>query len=168
MPTNVVVLIKNDHRELERLFEELASARGDRATVLRELSDLLVAHSHAEEQEVYPELVAAEPGEAADVHHGREEHQEATQLLAKLLHADPGSRQFDRLLDELREAVQHHIDEEEEDILSDLEDALTEDELARLGERFAEVRQEELDAGCGDPEKVAAEAARIGDVDAHA
>jgi hypothetical protein len=107
MPADVVDLIMQDHREVERLFDELKENPEKRPNLLPVLTTLLTAHSRAEEAEVYP-VAAAEAGEKEEVSHSQQEHIEADQLLAKLARTDPTSAAFDKALQNLIDAVSHH------------------------------------------------------------
>src|SRR5687768_14926742 len=77
MTTDVVSLIKKDHRELEELFARVVAGDGDRQRMLDEITARLEAHSRAEELEVYPVLALADPDEEEDVEHAHHEHHEA-------------------------------------------------------------------------------------------
>jgi Hemerythrin HHE cation binding domain len=88
MAEDVVELIMNDHREVERLFEELKNSPEKRPNLLPVLTTLLTAHSRAEEAEMYP-VARDEAGETEEVAHSQEEH-----LVARLAGAVlPGIRQ---------------------------------------------------------------------------
>lgn len=140
---NVVDLITNDHREVERLFDVLKREPDKRALNLPVLASLLVAHSRAEEAEVYP-VAAREAGAGDEVEHSQEEHAEAEQLLEQLQAADPNSSQFDRLLKKLTDAVTHHVEEEESEVLPAMRKGLPEQRLAELATAFAGARKEHL------------------------
>lgn len=143
MPQDVVDLILNDHREVERLFAQLKDEPATRATVVPVLTTLLTAHSRAEEAEVYP--AAREEADAADVvEHSQEEHLLADQVLTRLAAADPTSSEFETVLDELVEAVTHHIEEEESTVLPRLRAGLHAARLTSLGEAFLASREEHL------------------------
>jgi len=90
MAADVVDLIMQDHREVERLFDELKDSPEKRPNLLPVLTTLLTAHSRAEEAEVYP-VAAEEAGEKDEVSQSQQEHIEADQLLAKLAETDPTS-----------------------------------------------------------------------------
>ncbi|TDD71043.1 hypothetical protein E1262_07930 [Jiangella aurantiaca] len=77
---DVVDLIEKDHREIERLFELLRTDPGQRDLAVTEVMALLVAHSRAEEAEVYP-VARDEAGETEEVAHSQEEHAEAEAFL---------------------------------------------------------------------------------------
>jgi hemerythrin superfamily protein len=140
--SDVVDLIMQDHRELERMFEELRSDPAKREALLPVMSTLLFAHSRAEESEVYPEARAA--GGEDDIEHSQKEHLEADQLAERLSGLDPESAEFAEVLEELVDAVKHHLEEEEETVLPHMRERMSEDQLATLGERFLAVRREHL------------------------
>jgi len=143
MAGDVVELIMNDHREVERLFSELANAPQKRPNLLPVLTTLLTAHSRAEEAEVYPAAVA-EADEAEEVAHSQEEHIEADELLAKLAATDPESPEFDGVLRELVDAVTHHVEEEETKVLPGMRQRLSGERRRELGEAFANSREKHL------------------------
>jgi hemerythrin superfamily protein len=67
-----------DHREVERLFDELKDNPEKRPNLVPVLTTLLSAHSRAEESAVYP-AAAEEADQADDVAHNQQEHIEADQ-----------------------------------------------------------------------------------------
>lgn len=143
MTTNDVVdLILNDHRELERLFDTLLNDPGQRVTLVPVMTTLLTAHSRAEESEVYP--AAREAGGEEDVEHSQKEHLEADQLAAKVAAADPDSPGFATALQELIDAVKHHVEEEESTVLPGIRQRIDEARRAELGAAFLAAREEHL------------------------
>jgi hemerythrin superfamily protein len=143
MAADVVDLIIQDHREVERLFDQLRDSPEKRPNLVPVLTTLLIAHSRAEEAEVYP-VAAAEAGEADDVAHSQEEHLKAEQLLEQLSGADPESSAFDKVLKDLVDAVTHHVEEEESKVLPGMRDRLNESRLAELGGAFTATRKRHL------------------------
>lgn len=140
--TDVVDLIMQDHRELQRMFEELQSDPSKRKALAPVMSTLLFAHSRAEESEVYPGARAA--GGEDDVEHSQEEHLVADQLAERLTGLDPESDEFGTVLEELVHAVTHHLEEEEESVLPHMRERMTADQLDDLGEKFLAARAEHL------------------------
>lgn len=139
----VADLIRADHREMERLFSELKSPQR-RALTAPTIVALLAAHSRAEESEVYPAV--REDGSADEVAHSQKEHIEADRLAARLADTDLDSDTFQAVLHKLLDAVSHHIEEEESDVLPAL-DKLPEQTQKRLASAFLRVRAEHLMAG---------------------
>jgi hemerythrin superfamily protein len=140
---NVVDLIMADHREVESLFERMKSDPDQRPMLVPVVSALLIAHSRAEEAEVYP-VARDEAGREDDVAHSQEEHAEAEQILERLTAADHGSDEFDDLLEELIDAVTHHVEEEESSVLPGMRDGLSAERLEQLGEAFVAARAEHM------------------------
>jgi hemerythrin superfamily protein len=152
MPADVVDLIMQDHREVERLFDELKDSPEKRPNLLPVLTTLLTAHSRAEEAEVYP-VAATEAGEKEEVSHSQQEHIEADQLLAKLAQTDPTSAEFDTVLQNLIDAVSHHVEEEETKVLPGMRSNLSDERRAELGEAFVASRKQHLGEQPGDMTK---------------
>ncbi|WP_189529240.1 hemerythrin domain-containing protein [Streptomyces roseolilacinus] len=143
MADDVITMIKTDHRELERLFEMMKKERSSRPLALPLAVAMLEAHSRAEEECVYPAL-AEEAGEKDEVRHATEEHHEAEHLGKHLLELDWESAEFDRELEKWVDAVRHHVQEEEEELLPVLSRTFDAERLQRLGLEFAGQRSEEL------------------------
>jgi hypothetical protein len=143
MARTVVELIMNDHREVERLFERMKADPSQRPMLVPVVTTLLVAHSRAEEAEVYP-VARDEAGIADDVAHSQEEHAEAEELLEKLKGLDHESEEFHSTLDDLIEAVTHHVEEEESTVLPGMRDNLSDDRLQELADAFVAARAEHM------------------------
>lgn len=142
---DVISLITTDHREMEKLFSRLEKNRSGRPELLHQVAAMLTAHSRAEEERVYP-AIARDAGESEEVRHGAEEHHEAASLLDVLARTDPDSADFDEKLHELIDAVKHHIQEEETEILPALRSSVSGKRLNELGRAFDERRRQELSA----------------------
>jgi hemerythrin superfamily protein len=140
---DVVDLITQDHREVERLFDELETHPDKRPLLTPVLGAVLTAHSRAEEAEVYP-VAKDEAGEVEEIEHSREEHAEAEQLPARLSEADPTSPAYDEVPTKLVDAVTHHVLEEETKVLPGMRQRLSEERRAELGRAFATSRGEHL------------------------
>ncbi|MGY2873428.1 hemerythrin-like domain-containing protein [Marmoricola sp. URHA0025 HA25] len=142
MDSNVVDLIMNDHRELEQIFDQLMAQPDKRANLVPVMITLLTAHSRAEESEVYP--AAADAGGSHDVQHSQKEHLEADRLAAKVADTDYDSPEFPQALQELIDAVKHHVDEEESTVLPGMRQHLDPARLDELGQAFLRSRAEHL------------------------
>jgi hemerythrin superfamily protein len=143
MADDVVDLIMQDHREVEKLFDRMKAEPDQRPMLVPVVSALLIAHSRAEETEVYP-VARNEAGIADEVEHSQEEHAEAEQLLQRLKTLDHNSADFQSTLEELMDAVTHHVEEEESSVLPKMRENLSEDRLTELKDAFIEVRAEHM------------------------
>jgi hemerythrin superfamily protein len=151
---DVVDLIMSDHREVERLFEILKTRPDQRVTTLPVLSALLIAHSRAEESEVYP-VARDEAGAGDEVAHSQEEHVEAEQLLEQLQATDPEAPEFEKALQQVVDAVTHHVEEEESKVLPAMRTGLQDARREELGQAFAASRAEHLGEMPGEANKEA-------------
>jgi len=140
---DVVQLIMDDHREVERLFQALRTQKDDRPLLLPQLTSLLIAHSRAEESEVYP-AARDEAGETDEVAHSQEEHAEADAMLEEIAALDPGTEAFEQKLEELIEAVTHHVEEEETKVLPGMRERLSAERRDELAQAFSEARTQHL------------------------
>jgi hypothetical protein len=148
---DVVEIILADHRWFEEALRELRDVRSDREAVLADLATVLIAHAEAEESKVYPALRKKDAIDAEEVEHSEHEHDEGNQALLELMEvADTGSETFSDKLHELSEALSHHLDEEERDVLNPARTDVSEEVRRKLGDAFAEERARLIDSGCGD------------------
>ena len=136
---DVIELLNNDHREVEQLFTEYESTRD--YEVAMQICDELLMHATCEEEIVYPPL------ERIDVQLEREaeqEHLEAEQLIDQIQALEPGDSQFPALMTKLKEAVMHHVEEEETEAWPKMRERYG-DKLDELGTMVMR-RKEELKA----------------------
>lgn len=119
MASDVVALIKDDHRRMEQLFARLKAGDGARRSLVAKVEGRLSAHARAEESEVYPSI-AKKAGEQNEVEHGTHEHFEAEHHLRKVINLID-SPHFDQALEEFVAAVDHHVQEEESELLPALQ-----------------------------------------------
>jgi hemerythrin-like domain-containing protein len=140
----VVTLIKEDHRKLEAVFKQLESEPEDVRALLEQVAELLIPHSKAEEQVVYPAITSTAPDEREDVQDGIAEHHHVEEVLAQLLSGDPEAPGADGLIAAMIGEVRHHVEEEEEDILPKFVDAASNQQLSELGDRFTAAKEKAL------------------------
>lgn len=142
--TDLIRMITQDHRDVERVFAELE--RSDQSPDhRRQLADHVIAelvrHSVAEEQFMYPAARKHVPGGEKIVAEELGEHAAAERVMKDLDGLDPADAEFDRLLGKLIADVRHHIEEEERDLLPKLESSCSPEQLRDLGKRVARAKQ---------------------------
>ncbi|WP_437957175.1 hemerythrin domain-containing protein [Sorangium sp. So ce119] len=143
-------LLKEQHQEVDELFERMSQASGNEINALRdELVANLVGHAAIEEEIFYPESRAA-LGASPLIPTSYEEHSLVHIMLQKLLSTDPGDESFHARLKVLKELVQHHVQEEEQELFPQLESAMGAERLEALGDRlesrFVQVRESNVEA----------------------
>jgi hemerythrin superfamily protein len=148
---DAVALIKADHREVEKLFNEFEDA-GDRAykskqQLVEQIIKELEVHATIEEEIYYPAVEAKAKKDGKElVAEAVEEHHVVKVLLGELATMSAEDDAFDAKVTVLIENVRHHVEEEEEELLPQSEEILGDEELARLGEAMA-ARKQQLGAG---------------------
>lgn len=143
-------LLRNQHQQVEMLFEQIESAEGKESRgLVEELVTALVGHSFIEREIFYPvaeEALAA----AVEVRRSYEEHALVEYMLQKLLKTDPGDPGFHARVSVLRELVQRHVREEEDDLFPRADREMDEERLEEIGEqmeaRFEDLRRQDVEA----------------------
>jgi len=144
---NAVALLKADHRTVKGLFREFEAA-GERAHKTKQrlgtqILDELDAHAAIEEEIFYPAVQARAAKELrSTVAEGVEEHHVVHVLIGELRELDATDERFEPKFTVLIESVEHHIEEEEQEMLPAAEKLLG-DEVETLGEQMA-ARKEQL------------------------
>ena len=131
--SDVVELIEHDHREVEQLFAEFKQSR-DRGLAMK-ICDELDKHTKAEESAVYPVFEEELSNEAHKVHEAEGEHKEARQLIGRVRNTTDEAHLVE-LMTELEQAIQHHVQEEESEMLPKAREELPAEELSELGDQF--------------------------------
>jgi hemerythrin superfamily protein len=144
MSTDAIVLLKNDHKEIKKLFRQFESA-GENATkrkgeIVREIIEALTVHTYIENEVMYPEVRKLLPGLEDDVLESYEEHHVADLLCAELHTMKPEDERFDAKTTVLIENVTHHIDEEEQDWFPKVREGLNRKQLQEIGARMIELK----------------------------
>jgi len=115
---DAIELLTTQHAEVEALFEKLEqeSDEGSRRELVGRLVDRLTMHTTLEEEIFYPALGAL-PGGASMAAHARDEHRNVKQLLEGLRDPHLERDACRERLNELRRTVEHHVAEEEQDMM---------------------------------------------------
>ncbi|HNB23749.1 MAG TPA: hemerythrin domain-containing protein [Candidatus Melainabacteria bacterium] len=136
---DIVEMLKADHRRVSELFakyEKLpATATREKRKVLREIFAELDIHTRLEEELVYPEVEGAEE----HVVEAREEHHVIDLIIAEIKKVRSMNEKTDAKVKVLKEMIEHHVKEEEWEMLP----RLPHDELEEIGARV-KVRKDEL------------------------
>jgi hemerythrin superfamily protein len=140
MSSDAIVLLKNDHKEVRKLFREFQAA-GEDATKKKgdlgsQIIELLTVHTYIENEIMYPEVRRLLPDLEDDILESYEEHHVADVLVMELFAMKPDAERFDAKTTVLIESVTHHIEEEEDEWFPKVRAGLGRKQLAELGERM--------------------------------
>jgi hemerythrin superfamily protein len=132
-------LLEKQHRKVESIFAKLDSDDkkiGKRALV-EELADNLAAHQTIEEKIFYPAVKKALDEEGRmQVLESFEEHALAKVGLMRLLATAVDEEPFQARVTALKELIEHHVGEEEEDLFPEVEEVIDADELVAMGAKM--------------------------------
>src|SRR6185312_6706464 len=146
---DAIQLLKADHKKVKDLLAELSEttprAVKKRGDLLAQIRINLKAHTQIEEEIFYPAFKEAGDKEDAKMYfEAMEEHRAAGDLvLPDLLNTDAASEKFSGRDKVLKELVEHHVKEEEEEMFKEAKKLFSKEELNELGARL-EQRKAEL------------------------
>lgn len=137
-PGDWLTLILDHHVALEDAFSAVkaASDSGTRLEAQKKLGVLLTGHAGAEESVIYPAL--AQANEKGHAEMGYNEQAIVKMEMAELEHLDPMSREYLDKVEHIREAVAHHMFEEEGTWFLDLQKGALPADQAKLTQRYTE------------------------------
>ena len=144
---NAIQFLKNEHEKAKRGFGDIQQASSaQRAQLWAKLEPELKMHEEIEELALYGP-VAQEVGtrdqrlkEWKEHHH--EEVNEAEALIEEIDGLDPTADEWIEKVEELRETLEHHIQEEEGDIWPRIEQAWDGSKLERAGQQMEVLKRE--------------------------
>src|SRR5215216_2103507 len=137
-----IELLMKDHRKVDDLFAQIESGAGDPEMIFDQIYSELSLHADVEESLFYPEL--EQRAETADtVQHSYKEHQEVRTMLDELAAGNPGSAEWLAQLNELKQSVQHHVREEENELFPKAQRTLGDERLRELGRKIEQTKQEQ-------------------------
>jgi iron-sulfur cluster repair protein YtfE (RIC family) len=139
---DIYSLIKQDHQRVTDLFgllDAIEIAAAERTRLFRTLKQELTVHREAEENTFYAAL--SDVPEISDrIEEALEEHVDIEELLEELDDLDNESDEFIAQLRELKEEVEHHVEEEENVIFPLARALLTAPEAERIAHAMEEER----------------------------
>jgi hemerythrin-like domain-containing protein len=142
--TDAIVVLKDDHKQVKKLFREFRSAgegaSAQKERVIKSAIELLTVHTYLENEVMYPEVRKRLPEVEDDVLESYEEHHVADVLCMELWTMDGSDERFDAKATVLIENVEHHIEEEEQDWFPKVRQGIARKELAEIGARMQEMR----------------------------
>lgn len=131
-------LLKTDHRTVEDLFARVkANEDGDNSDVFLKIKQELDAHAHIEESIFYPYCMQNGDAELKKiVLEGIEEHKQVKLFLAEMNEESGRQPEFKAKMMVLIEDVEHHVEEEEDEMFSMVDDQFEDDALELLGAKM--------------------------------
>ncbi len=136
MSTDAIVLLRNDHTEVRKLFREFQKPQttdARKGAIVTKVIELLTAHTYIENEVMYPRVRELLPEVEDDVLESYEEHHVADVLVVELAVLKPEDERFTAKTTVLIENVRHHIEEEEQEWFPKVREGLGRKALQELG-----------------------------------
>ncbi|WP_432844004.1 hemerythrin domain-containing protein [Dactylosporangium sp. CA-092794] len=144
MSTDAIVMLKDDHKTVKRLFKEFQANEdgpaAKKAKIVEQILAELTVHTYLENEVMYPEVRRLLPDLDEDVLESYEEHHVADVLCLELSTMEPGDEHYNAKVTVLIENVTHHIDEEEQEWFPKVREGLGRHQLQEIGARMLELR----------------------------
>jgi len=141
---DVFEVLKHDHQEARDLFAKLEGtsngAKKTREKLFQQLKDELTRHAKAEEKVFYPALKDKDGQAHEQVEEGIHEHHEVVSLLKKIEKMDVDSDDWLSAVRDLKDKVEHHVQEEENEVFPKARQLLDAEMLGQLGERIEKAK----------------------------
>jgi hemerythrin-like domain-containing protein len=145
---NAISLLEEDHRKMKKLLSELESTteRGvkTREELFTTVKDELTVHETIEEEIFYPAL-KDHPKTKEITLEAYEEHHVVDMVMAEIEGVPFDDERWGAKFKVMKENIEHHIEEEENEMFKQARQVFDDDELEALGERMR-VRKEQLAA----------------------
>ena len=145
MSTDAIVLLKQDHKEIEKAFKAFEkagdAAHKEKARLVDKIIELLTVHTYIENEVMYPRVRELLPDLEDDVLESYEEHHVADVLVMELSMMKPDDERFTAKTTVLIENVDHHIDEEEKEWFPKVREGLGRKALQELGADMLEAKK---------------------------
>ncbi len=113
---NAIKLLEKQHRDVEAAFTkfEQATTSRDRKRLFSKIADMLAAHTTIEEQYFYPQVFTDKTED--ELREAVEEHLSVKRIIDDLLQMEPSDQQFTAKMKVMEELVNHHVEEEENEL----------------------------------------------------
>ncbi len=141
---NATSLLEDQHRVIEAILSQLESRSGSPAALLAALANNLGAHMAIEQDLFYPAIAAVDE---TLVNESYEEHALVELALERLMMTDPSEPAFKARVTALKDLLDHHVMEEEEQLFPQVEEAVSLELLQQLGKAMKTRFQEAYETG---------------------
>ena len=144
---DAIKLLKEDHKKVKALFEEVEGlgerAATQRKNLFQKIDRELTLHAKIEETLFYPEFKkrAEDTEERDEVLEAYEEHGVVKAMIGELENLDPKDEKYKAKLTVLKELVMHHVKEEETELFKMAREMFEPEELDQIGERMVKAKK---------------------------
>ena len=148
---SAITMLKADHVKVKKLLRQLDQtterAVKERERLVEEIERELKMHAQLEEEVFYPAFKAVSEGSEEEemFYEAAEEHHVVDMILPALKAANPKSHEFGAKAKVLKDLVEHHIKEEENEMFAAARDLFDDSQLQELGD-LMQARKDSVEA----------------------
>jgi hypothetical protein len=144
---DAIEMLEEQHEEVAALFKELENAKGasQKRELFEEIADKLAVHATIEEMHFYPAVKAKRTEDI--LLESLEEHLGIKRVLADLLATDVEDETFEAKVKVLKEQVEHHVGEEQDDLFPKVKKLFDSEALEAIAQEMTATQEELLAAG---------------------
>src|SRR5262245_10429731 len=113
---NAIKMLKQQHREVEKLFQEYEAEESAEARALTfdRIADALAIHATIEERHFYPQVKAKET--EGLLSESLEEHLDMKRAIVDIMKQETVDETYEAKVEALKDDVQNHVEEEENEL----------------------------------------------------
>ena len=141
-------MLEEDHEKVKKMLDELddTTERGvkTREELFAKIKQEMLVHETLEEEILYPTLKEFDKTKEVSLE-GYEEHHVVNEIMAELEQTPVDDEKWAAKFSVMKENIEHHIEEEEDEMFKKARQVLDKEQIDALGERM-EARKKELQA----------------------
>jgi hemerythrin superfamily protein len=147
--TDALAVLTKDHKRVKKMFRDFeklkeSGAAGDKQALAEQICAELTLHAEVEEQIFYPAVRDAIDNEDL-LNEAEVEHASAKDLIAQIRNGDPSDAVWSAKVSVLGEYVNHHVEEEENQMFPKAKKAKM--DLEALGQEISSMKQSRQGTG---------------------
>ena len=141
---NATDLLKDDHDAVKEMFDRFRDLgvedRREKQRLFDRIAEALEIHAEVEERLFYPAVRSVKSEDAQEITlEAFEEHKIVKTLILQIRSLSRGDARKDAKMKVLMESVEHHIEEEEDEMFAEAND-LGDEHLEELGDRMLSLK----------------------------
>ncbi|HET7587138.1 MAG TPA: hemerythrin domain-containing protein [Gammaproteobacteria bacterium] len=139
MAKDIYEVLKKVHSEAREILDKLVDSDESDEKMRREKGHLVaievIAHHEAESKCFYKRLEKYD-GIKNHIREHQQEHEQANEMLREWMQIEPTDAQWLPMLKDIKKELEHHIEDEENELFPQAQELLSEDQAEKIAEEF--------------------------------
>lgn len=148
MVKDIFTVIKNDHDKAKDIMADIMVTNDieERLDLLDELKQEILLHAKTEEATFYRRMKQEDKEMREEMDHAKKEHETVEKFFREIGRLDPELGEWFVKFGQIRQALEHHMMEEEEEIFPEARKMLDRQEALQLGQDMMDAKMERKSA----------------------